>query len=229
MGGQFSNIFTSQERHKKMKKIKVVLLGLDGAGKTTIVTHLDSKAFVPSSTASSTNRDTDEETKETDSNVQGTWILPTSGMRLHRFRRSGMKWELWDMSGRSKFRSLWASLFQSAHALVFVVDTSNVLRLGVVQREFKKILANQIIRKRRTPILVLLNKGDHATENGQRHINILELEGALGINPSTKERVHFETCNGISGNGINESFGWLVQRCKDHHRTRQVLDSSGGN
>lgn len=67
--------------------------------------------------------------------------------------------KLWDIGGQSTLRSLWKSYYSSAHAIVFVIDSTDVPRIG---REVVDVL-KEVVEHEETegvPVLVLANKQD---------------------------------------------------------------------
>lgn len=91
----------------------VLLLGLDNAGKTTLLSqikalytlHPDGDA-APSSTAGNT--------------------VPTVGQNVATISLPDMYLKIWDVGGQMSLRRLWQSYYKSAHAVVFVVDSTDL-------------------------------------------------------------------------------------------------------
>ncbi len=78
------------------QECSIIIIGLDNAGKSTLVNHLkenpgsDSKGRRKSDVGSSTNSGT----------------VPTIGMVTDSFQHSNIKFTVYDMSGQSKYRNL---------------------------------------------------------------------------------------------------------------------------
>ncbi|KAL1401913.1 hypothetical protein pipiens_001909 [Culex pipiens pipiens] len=66
------------------------------------------------------------------------------------------------MSGATRYRSLWEHHFKSCQGIVFVIDSSDRMRLVVVKDELELLLQHQDIANRRVPILFFANKMDCA-------------------------------------------------------------------
>lgn len=67
--------------------------------------------------------------------------------------------KLWDIGGQSTLRSLWKSYYSSAHAIVFVIDSTDVPR---IESEVVDVL-KEVVEHEETegvPVLVLANKQD---------------------------------------------------------------------
>ncbi|KAL9622984.1 MAG: hypothetical protein Q9160_002702 [Pyrenula sp. 1 TL-2023] len=86
----------------------ILLLGLDNAGKTTLLSQIKSlfSTDAPSSTAGNT--------------------VPTVGQNVATVTLPDMYLKIWDVGGQMSLRNLWQSYYKSAHAIVFVIDSSDV-------------------------------------------------------------------------------------------------------
>ena len=80
---------------------KVLFLGLDNAGKSTLLFQLKDKSF----------RDT----------------VPTVGLNVEQIQYRGLSLTLWDVSGQAT--RLWKHYFDKINAIIFVVDSSDPERL----------------------------------------------------------------------------------------------------
>ncbi len=101
--------YTSKEEYS------ILLLGLDNAGKTTLLNQM--KALYNTADISST---TDEP-----STTAGNTV-PTVGQNVSTINLPDMYLKIWDIGGQLTLRRLWQSYYKSAHAVVFVVDSSDI-------------------------------------------------------------------------------------------------------
>ena len=85
----------------------ILLLGLDNAGKTTLLNAIKN-IYVPTSPAPSTH------------------TVPTVGQNVSTISLPDMYLKIWDVGGQHSLRSLWASYYSSCHAIVFVIDSSDI-------------------------------------------------------------------------------------------------------
>ena len=99
---------------QKEKELRVLILGLDNAGKTTIV-----KKFLG------------EDTSE---------IAPTLGFQIKTIEHSGFKLNIWDVGGQTTIRSYWRNYFEQTDALIWVVDSGDKIRLEDCKRELQQLL-----------------------------------------------------------------------------------------
>ena len=118
---------------KSDKEAKILVLGLDNAGKTTLLKFLSSEA--PSKI---------EE--------------PTKGFNVKTICKDGFKLNVWDIGGQSSIRTYWENYYDRTDGLVFVVDSSDDYRLEETTSVFKILLAEPKLSN--VPILVFANKQD---------------------------------------------------------------------
>ena len=83
--------------------MRLLILGLDNAGKTTLL-----KKF--------SGQNTDE-------------ISPTLGFNIKTLAYQLFKLNCWDVGGQATIRSYWRNYFQQTDGLIWVVDSSDKLRL----------------------------------------------------------------------------------------------------
>ena len=118
---------------KSDKEAKILVLGLDNAGKTTLLKFL--------------SNDTPSKIEE-----------PTKGFNVKTICKDGFKLNVWDIGGQSAIRTYWENYYDRTDALVFVVDSSDDYRLDETTSVFKILLAEPKLEK--VPILVFANKQD---------------------------------------------------------------------
>eukprot|EP00659_Diplonema_papillatum_P002014 gene2014-3083_t len=117
------------------KPLRVLMLGLDAAGKTTILYRLK-LGDAPST-------------------------IPTIGFNVETFRVGKRTISCWDVGGPDRIRALWKHYYQGTDAIIFVVDSNDRARLSIASRE----LHTHIIScpdAANIPILVFANKQDGA-------------------------------------------------------------------
>lgn len=119
-------------RHKHSKR--VVLIGLDGAGKTTVLRQLVSRGAAPET-------------------------LPTIGFSVQELVLDGLPLTVFDVGGQAKIRELWSQYARGADGLVLVVDSGDHSRLVDVRTELVRLLHGPANLSSCT-VLVLANKQD---------------------------------------------------------------------
>merc|ERR1711908_147510 len=133
MGLTFTKLFAKLGYKKEMR---ILMLGLDAAGKTTVLYKLKLG-----------------EVKTT---------IPTIGFNVETVecsnKTSFVSFTTWDVGGRDKIRPLWRHYYQQANALVFIVDSNDRDRCEEASDEIMKVLSEDECRD--WPLLVFANKQD---------------------------------------------------------------------
>eukprot|EP00415_Alexandrium_ostenfeldii_P001824 UN1824 len=121
---------------KKMKKdekeARILMLGLDNAGKTTILKRMSEEDI--------------------------SHIMPTQGFNIKSLMQDGFKLNVWDIGGQKTIRPYWSNYFESSDALIYVIDSSDKRRLEESGGELRELLAEDKLGG--IPLLVFANKQD---------------------------------------------------------------------
>lgn len=188
MGQVFSNLAVLFYAPKARQ---ISLVGLDSAGKTTILYQMK-----------------EEETLIT---------IPTIGFNTETFIACGTTFTAWDLGGQSDIRPLWDHYIKESAGLVFVIDIMDHNRWPDAAAELNKIVKNF----QNKPILILANKADDPKdpETPGRieslkaslgldllDVNCYHIEAVAGKespeNPTPKTRLY-------------SGFKWMSERLKD--------------
>jgi ADP-ribosylation factor-like protein 2 len=119
---------------RKEREMRVLMVGLDNAGKTTAVRRLK------------------------DGGGDGQGISPTLGFSICSLTRRGRKLNVWDVGGQRSLRPYWRNYFERTDGVVWVVDSSDLARLRDARRELELLLGEE--RLAGATLLVLANKQD---------------------------------------------------------------------
>jgi ADP-ribosylation factor related protein 1 len=103
--------FTSKEEYS------ILLLGLDNAGKTTLLSQI--KSLFSTTSEGGTTGDA------APSSAAGNTV-PTVGQNVAVVNLPDMYLKIWDVGGQLSLRKLWTTYYKAAHAVVFVVDSSDL-------------------------------------------------------------------------------------------------------
>ncbi|XP_054787320.1 uncharacterized protein LOC129298749 [Prosopis cineraria] len=192
--GLWKYMFSKTEFH-------VLILGIDKAGKTTLL----------------------EKLKSSYSNLEGLppdRIVPTVGLNIGRIEVSNTKLVFWDLGGQPGLRSIWEKYYEEAHAVIFVIDAACPSRFEDAKSALEKVLRHEDLQG--APLLILANKQDlpeavSAEELG-RYLDLKKLG----------ERVYmFEAVSGYDGKGIKGSVEWLVEVMERSKRTEMLRVRAG--
>ena len=113
-------------------EVNVLMVGLDGAGKTTILYQLKTGEAVKT--------------------------IPTIGFNVETLDYQGVNFTVWDVGGQDKIRVLWKLYYQNTDGLIFVVDSNDRDRLEDAAEELKKMVLEKALEY--CLILVWANKQD---------------------------------------------------------------------
>merc|ERR1719231_1550128 len=114
------------------KEMRILMLGLDAAGKTTILYKLKLGEVVTT--------------------------LPTVGFNVETVEYKNINFNVWDVGGQDKIRKLWRHYYQGTQGLIFVIDSSDRDRIEDVREELSKMLVNEEMKD--AVLLVFANKQD---------------------------------------------------------------------
>lgn len=110
-------------RATSKEEYSILLLGLDNAGKTTLLSQI--RALYQTSDSSIKPGDAPPSSTAGDT-------VPTVGQNVVVIDLPEMYIKIWDVGGQMTLRRLWTSYYSSCHAVVFVVDSSD---LGTLQED----------------------------------------------------------------------------------------------
>eukprot|EP00995_Heteronema_vittatum_P005658 NODE_1892_length_872_cov_1825.839611_g1317_i0.p2 GENE.NODE_1892_length_872_cov_1825.839611_g1317_i0~~NODE_1892_length_872_cov_1825.839611_g1317_i0.p2 ORF type:complete len:202 (+),score=103.25 NODE_1892_length_872_cov_1825.839611_g1317_i0:57-608(+) len=114
------------------KDVRILMVGLDAAGKTTILYKMKLGEIVTT--------------------------IPTIGFNVETVEYKNLKFTMWDVGGQDKLRPLWRHYFQNTNGVIFVVDSNDKERAGQARDELQKMLAEDELRD--AVLLVFANKQD---------------------------------------------------------------------
>lgn len=137
------------------QEIRILLLGLDNAGKTTLLKQLAGEEI--------------------------TQITPTAGFNIKSVMADGFKLNVWDIGGQSKIRPYWKNYFENTDVLVYVIDCSDRQRLIETGNELTELLCDPKLDH--VPLLVFANKQD--LSNVLRPSEIAETIGLVKLKDRT--------------------------------------------
>ncbi|EDV25171.1 uncharacterized protein TRIADDRAFT_25605 [Trichoplax adhaerens] len=173
---RFSGWFRS-----KKKECNILCIGLDNSGKSTII-----------------NRLKPEKTQQLD-------IVPTIGFSVEKFASRNLSFTVFDMSGQGRYRNLWEHYYKEAQALIFVLDSSDKLRMVVAKDELDSMLKHPEIRHKQIPLLVFANKMD--LKDAISSVTCTEL---MGLKEIANKPWHICASNALTGEGLHEGVEWLT-------------------
>uniref|UniRef100_A0AC34Q0Z9 ADP-ribosylation factor-like protein 3 n=1 Tax=Panagrolaimus sp. JU765 TaxID=591449 RepID=A0AC34Q0Z9_9BILA len=122
-------------KNQQGRELRILLLGLDNAGKTTILKKLASEDV--------------------------THITPTQGFNIKSVISDDIKLNVWDIGGQRKIRPYWKNYFDNTDVLIYVIDSTDRKRFDETSLELYELLDEDKLRS--VPVLIFANKQDMAT------------------------------------------------------------------
>lgn len=114
------------------REMRILILGLDGAGKTTILYRLQVGEVVTT--------------------------IPTIGFNVEQVTYNNLKFQVWDLGGQTSIRPYWRCYYSSTDAIIYVVDSNDRDRIGISKQELISMLEEEELKK--AVLVVLANKQD---------------------------------------------------------------------
>jgi len=165
---------------------KIMILGLQAVGKTSIINQLTANKFDPK-------------------------IKPTLGMQIIKSVIDNFKFNVYDLGGQEKIRKDWYNKNIIPDAIIFVIDVSAGEKLqDEAKEEFNRMISNFFTKGSEqelpedTPILILGNKKDL-----KENISTKKIEEFL--KPSENLNYRVGVCSALKNEGLEEAFKWLVK------------------
>ncbi|KAM8839497.1 ADP-ribosylation factor-like protein 14 [Synchiropus picturatus] len=166
----------------RQPEVRVLILGLDDAGKTTFLYRLKHKLSVETVPTIGFNVEMVEAKKK------GKNILLT----------------MWDVGGQDSMRSHWEEYYHDTAAVVFVLDSSARRGFGKARQELEKILKNDKLRGR--PLILIANKQDVDTA-----LTVTEIKERFNLRKICLGRDWTALpCSASTGVGVEEAFEHIV-------------------
>ena len=129
MGFIFSKILDFFSRSRS--NFKIIILGIQNAGKTTILYRLSLGQLVQTT--------------------------PTIGSNVEEISYTNVKLQAWDLGGQESTRSVWDVYFVNTDAIIYVIDSHDT-NYDESKTQFYKLLENEALKN--AVILIYANKQD---------------------------------------------------------------------
>mmetsp|Transcript_4965 Transcript_4965/g.5853 ORF Transcript_4965/g.5853 Transcript_4965/m.5853 type:complete len:159 (-) Transcript_4965:116-592(-) len=129
MGSYISTIWT---KFTSKKDMRILMVGLDAAGKTTILYKFKLGDVVTT--------------------------IPTIGFNTETVEYKNIKFTVWDVGGQYKIRLLWRHYYENTQAIIYVVDSNDSERIEEAREELAGMLADDTLKD--AALLVFANKQD---------------------------------------------------------------------
>ncbi|KAI9296622.1 ARF/SAR superfamily [Neoconidiobolus thromboides FSU 785] len=129
MGALFSKILSGLFGEKEAR---ILILGLDGAGKTTMLYRLQLGEVVST--------------------------IPTIGFNVESVTYKNVNFQVWDLGGQTSIRPYWRCYYANTDAVIYVVDSCDKDRISTSKEELLSMLEEEDLQD--AVLLVFANKQD---------------------------------------------------------------------
>ena len=119
-------------RFSSATPVRLLMVGLDAAGKTTILFKMKLNETVNT--------------------------IPTIGFNVETLQYKNIEFNCWDVGGQDKLRPLWQHYFTGTQGLIYVVDSNDESRIAESAESLHSVLNDEAMRG--VPVLVYANKMD---------------------------------------------------------------------
>ncbi|KAM6439612.1 ADP-ribosylation factor-like protein 13B [Rhynochetos jubatus] len=171
---------------KPVRKVTLMMVGLDNAGKTATVRGIQGES--PED------------------------VAPTVGFSKIHLQQGCFEVTIFDLGGGKQIRSIWRNYYAESHGVVFVVDSSDVGRMEETKETMVELLSNPKMSGK--PMLVLANKQDR--EEALPEADVIDCLSLEKIVNEYKCLCQIEPCSATMGCGkkmdksIKKGLRWLL-------------------
>jgi len=204
---QFQIFFSSSISLVRARpRSKLLVVGLDAAGKTTFLYKLKLGEIVTT--------------------------CPTIGFNVETVEYKTIQMTVWDVGGPDKIRPLWRHYYQDTDAVIFMIDSNDRERITEANNELCNMMSEDLLRT--VPLLIMANKQDlpNALTPFQVAVDLGLREENVMLTPRKSYRRYdddwhilnkrlptllenrywcIQPCCAITGDGLYEGLDWLSQ------------------
>ncbi|OWF54421.1 ADP-ribosylation factor-related protein 1-like [Mizuhopecten yessoensis] len=178
----------------------VSILGLDNAGKSTYLEQTKTK-FTKNYKGLSLSK-----------------ITTTVGLNIGKIDIGHVRLNFWDLGGQEELQSLWDKYYAESHAVIYIIDSSDLERIDESKEAFDKMVINDALKE--VPILVLANKQD--LEGCMRVIEVKKVFNTSAPLIGHRDCKMLGT-SALKGDGVHEGIEWLTDCIKRNSMNRPPL------
>lgn len=195
----FSLLYGLWKLYFRRSQYQTLIIGVDAAGKSTLIEQIRHLYL---------NTPTPDRLK----------IPPTVGLNLVAIDNlQQQKFIFWDLGGQQSLRVLWSKYYTECHAIVYVLDSTQVKeRWEEVYTEFQKLLSEAALVD--APLLILANKQDLPAATA-----IDEISRRLQLSSITSRPLKLLGISALTGLGVENGMRWLLDVVPTSKRAKRIV------
>ncbi|TPX78268.1 hypothetical protein CcCBS67573_g00446 [Chytriomyces confervae] len=211
------------ELYTRKEDYFVIILGLDNAGKTTLLERIKSTysskeipihpdKIAPTVGLNSTSRAMPNQGYESNPTLLPRPIILFA---VGTIDLDSTCINFWDLGGQQELRRLWKKYYSESHAVLFVCDASDFERIEEARDTFESVVGTEELEG--VPMLLLANKSDKAGAISVANLKELfnPVASKLGARDSKVLSV-----SALKGEGVREAMDWLILRLERNRVNR---------
>jgi len=167
------------------KKANLMFLGLDNAGKSTLLHMLKTDKY--------------------------TQTLPTGQPNSEELKMGNIRFNTFDLGGHETARKIWKDYFPAVDGIIFLIDASDVKRFDTVAQELENILNSPELAN--IPIAILGNKIDRAEAVPEEDLK--KAIDFYGLTSKDNRPMELFMCSIVKKIGYSKSFEWISTFLKE--------------
>ncbi|KAG2038500.1 ADP-ribosylation factor family-domain-containing protein [Suillus americanus] len=175
-----------RKSRQKEREMRILFLGLDNAGKTTILKKINEEDI--------------------------SSVSPTLGFNIKTFIHRKYTLNIWDVGGQRTLRPYWRNYFEQTDAIVWVVDSGDRMRMRDCREELHNLLLED--RLSGASLLVFANKQDIHGSMSDLEISeasFLTTQRALDLPGIKSHNWKIWSCSAVTGLNLIQGLDWVVE------------------
>jgi len=180
------------------KDFRVLMVGLDNSGKTSILYHMKFGDLIDT--------------------------IITNGFNLETIKYKGLNLSIWDIGGyniyyENKVRKLWKHYYQNTDGIIFVIDSTDKERFEQAKEALSLLIFNDEFKN--IPLLVFANKQDLPMSYLPN--NIIEI---LDMGKIKDNKWLVQGTSALNGKGLIEGFNWFCNELIYKKKNKKIKSKS---